>query len=153
MEAAFLVHHICSHLLHWTKGGYNSQVYVQCLSWLSHLLIIKGAAGEAAEVLPRSQSCLCDGQVKSWSESQGPHHGHDQLQGEELAKRLGWHDLMVVRGKPCFHQPCANIEYWHWWTHCPVSTEDNPHQYHNKLVQVMPSNFVCSNNSTKKQVQ
>lgn len=37
------------------------------------ILVIKGAAGEAAEVLSWSQIGLCDGQVKSWSEPSGPH--------------------------------------------------------------------------------
>lgn len=86
-------------LVHFCTGQKDEVTFpsgVQCFSWPSHLLIIKGAAGEAAEVLSRSQSCLCDGQVKSWSEPSGPHHWHDQLQGEERAKRLWWHDLMGV---------------------------------------------------------
>lgn len=43
---------------------------------------IKGAVGEAAEVLPRSQRCLCDGQAKGGSKPSRPHLRHGELQGE-----------------------------------------------------------------------
>lgn len=52
----------------------------------SHFVIIKGAAREAAEVMPWSQNCVRDGQAKSWPEPPGPHRWHDQLQGEKWAK-------------------------------------------------------------------
>lgn len=82
MEAAFLVQIFCT-------GQKEVTIPSLCaVPQLTHLLIIKGAAGEAAEVLPRSQSRVCDGQVKSWSESQGPHHGHDQLQGEGVSQKI-----------------------------------------------------------------
>lgn len=44
---------------------------------LSHLLMIEGSAGEAAEVLLRGRKCVCAGQVQSRTERQGPRHRYD----------------------------------------------------------------------------
>lgn len=43
---------------------------------------VKGAAGEAAKVLPGSQRCLRDGPAKGGSKPPCPRLRHGQLQGE-----------------------------------------------------------------------